>query len=71
MTPLEKAKQLVDKYWESSEIGFASSKNCAKILCEEMQELLPDINLIPPVKRLPDANYRQYWFSVEACINKL
>jgi hypothetical protein len=34
MTPKEKAKELVDKYWEELEIGYDNSKQCALVAVE-------------------------------------
>jgi len=68
MTPKEKAEDLLLKFSILNEGQNEIVKKLAIIYCKEMQNLLPDINLIPPVKRLHDINYRQYWFSVEIYI---
>jgi len=69
MTAKEKAEDLLLKFSILNEGQNEIVKKLVIIYCKEMQNLLPDINLIPPVKRLPDINYRQYWFSVEAYID--
>ncbi len=51
--------------------SLLSAKYCAKIVCKEMQKILPNINLIPPVQRQSDDKYLQYWVSVELELEKI
>lgn len=36
MTPKQKAKELVNKYWDIEDIDFLKSKECAFILVDEV-----------------------------------
>ena len=42
MNPQEKAKELVDRYWEELEIGFDNSKKCALISVDEILSFIED-----------------------------
>ena len=73
MTPKEKAEDLYEKFifpcWECDEFGRA--KECALIAVDEIIDLLPNINLTPPIQRRPDKFYFQYWVIVKQSIEKL
>ena len=74
MTPKEKAIELVDKYKlldYSSNLSIEKSKQCALIAVDEIIDLLPNINLTPPIQRRPDKFYFQYWVIVKQSIEKL
>ena len=73
MTPKEKALELYEKFtfpcWECDE--FAKAKECALIAVDEIIDLLPNINLTPPIQRRPDEFYFQYWGIVKQEIEQL
>ena len=75
MTPKEKAKELVEKYaiwcWNETVCNYEVAKQCALIAVDEIIDLLPNINLIPPIQRRPDKFYLQYWVIVKQEIEKL
>jgi hypothetical protein len=81
MTPKEKAEELINSYRiilmnEDTECGneilcTSISKHCALIAVDEIINLLPNINLIPPIQRKPDEFYFQYWHSVKREIELL
>jgi hypothetical protein len=58
MTPKEKAKDLVYKFWSELEIGFINSKKCALIAVDEILEL-------------NDGYDHEYWQEVKQEIEKL
>jgi hypothetical protein len=78
MTPKEKAKELVDKfaridgYQDSIDLSKCKyEKKCALTAVDEIIDLLPNINLIPPIQRKSDEFYFQYWNGVKKEIKKL
>jgi hypothetical protein len=67
MTPAEKAKELVDKYWIYLRAGMLydeeakeDAKHCALIAVDEIRDIIPQIS---------DIQY--YWIDVKAEIQKL
>ena len=62
MTPKEKAKQLVDTYWDELEMGFINSKKCALIAVDEIIKLYTDDDVTLDWK---------YWQDVKQEIVKL
>ena len=72
MTPKEKAMQIFNRMCNSvDELLPFDVKQCALIAVDEIIDLLPNINLIPPIQRKPDEFYFQYWHSVKQEIEKL
>ena len=52
LTEQEQANEFIKTY---------GSKELAKKVCEELANRLPNVNFVPPVDRLTDDNYMQYW----------
>lgn len=72
MTPREKAKELFDKYQDAGIQWYIdTTKKYVLIAVDEIVDLLPNINLIPPIERKPDEFYAQYWYSVKREIQLL
>jgi hypothetical protein len=71
MTEKEKAKDLVKKMLLDHDMPYYLAKECALIAVDEIIDLLPNINLIPPIQRKPDEFYFQYWHIVKQEIEKL
>jgi hypothetical protein len=72
MTPKEKARELFDKYQiAGSQYSTDQTKKYASILCDELIERLPNINLVAPIDRKSEDNYLQYWHSVKRELNSL
>lgn len=67
MTAQEKAEELKEKLWEICGSDF---KEVANILLDEISGKLPNINDTPPIYRMPEDHYRQYWFEVKRYLNK-
>lgn len=77
-TPIDKAIQLADKYYNEMNpnqpdcnISYSQAIECAKIAVEEIIKLLPNINNIPPKYRESEDRYFQYWYWVKNELNKL
>ena len=79
MTPKEKAKELRDKmylkipsvYDPTGLPHYPIAKKMALIAVDEIIDLLPNINLTPPIQRKSDEFYFQYWHNVKQEIEKL
>ena len=72
MTPKEKAKEIIGKMCGSN----CTEKNIMKMIYPALIavdlkiEGLPSINDTPPVKRLENKLYVQYWYSVKCELEK-
>lgn len=66
------ARQIVIKMqFQSEPLMFEQAKQCALIAVDVIIDLLPNINLIPPIERRPDEFYAQYWLGVKRRIERL
>lgn len=67
------AKELVDKIDSANEfINRDRAKVIAKIFAEELASRLPNINQTPPIHRLSEDSYMQFWkFNIPNAINCL
>jgi len=67
------AKDLVDKIdCANKYINRDRSKNIARIFAEEMASRLPNINETPPIHRVSEDKYMQFWkFNIPVAINCL
>ena len=63
--------KLLDKFFELGLTQEISIK-CALIVCDEISQRLPNINQAPPVYRIEDIHYMQFWkFGVPSYLNAL
>jgi len=59
---VSEAKKLLEKMDKTQAIEY----------CEQLAEKLPNINLTPPIHRMEDEKYQQFWrFGVVAALNAL
>lgn len=59
---VSEAKKLLEKMDKAQAIEY----------CEQLAEKLPNINLTPPIHRMDDDQYQQFWrFGVVAALNAL
>jgi hypothetical protein len=78
LTPKEKANELISEMFkfiplinENSNQSLISAKYCAKVLVDQLIKILPNINETPPIKRVSEDKYFQYWMSVEIELSKI
>jgi hypothetical protein len=75
METKQKAKELVDKFWDELEIGFINAKKCALIAVDEIIKVCPYIDL--KVRETEDQlsafdfQFVSYWQEVKNEIQKL
>jgi hypothetical protein len=68
MTPQEKSKELVYKYWDELEIGYSNSKKCALIAVDEIIIEIQDFAFNNDIE---DYGIKNYWEKVKQEIEKL
>jgi hypothetical protein len=73
MTPKDKARELFGKMYSHfrTRAELDICRQCALIAVDEIIDLLPNINLTPPIQRRPDEFYFQYWVIVKQEIEGL
>ena len=77
MTPKEKAKELVDKYFYLFSVELENTienyeaKECALIAVDEIIECTPSVDMYPPNCQSIHSRVREYWQEVKQEIEKL
>lgn len=62
MTILDKQEELKNKQMnEAKNLMSKMTKEQALFFCEELSKRLPNINNTPPIHRMSEDNYMQFW----------
>jgi hypothetical protein len=60
MTPKEAANELVEAFLKTN-VSLERAKSNALICAEQIAKRLPNINDVPPVHRVSEEGYMQFW----------